>query len=237
MAPPKVDLNGKEKPTDVPVAVVVDQSTESHKNANLREVNRRRKRCRAAAVVLVLGVVIIGVALAIMVFAHRRHRNFGRWGFCGTKDKPYRIHENVHIDNDKHLIYVNNTRTGEFGASHAIHDYRKKMSAYRDPEHKRCFIEPLSREFDEGIHAWGRDDDDEEKPQRYYRAEPPTSPDDARRMWGDNIADHCRGHKFHTLTLSPHKPTTPKTTEHVIIIIKIVSVDAIRVITIDIHQN
>ncbi|ESO88949.1 hypothetical protein LOTGIDRAFT_228913 [Lottia gigantea] len=247
MAPPKVDLNNKEKNIDgesIPEAVFVDQKSELNRATVQRRECKRRRKCKAGLICLAVVVVALIVALPILVLHMRRHHRgvFSRW--CGTKDYD-RVPEHVRIDDQRKLIFVNGTKTGKYDAFNAVHDYDHKISAFRHAQTKRCFMDPLHKSFNDGVREWDREDDDHHgrkghhdkhsgKPVRYFKALDPTEESVAQSFWGQHVVNHCKDHKFHML--KPLKEAPAKVNTSTTIIIRIVSVDAVRIIYINIKM-
>lgn len=164
MSPPQVNLAQavKQTPTvvddevsqenkenhDFPAVVTVD-TERVHVHRLLRHQQRRRR-------IICFSVMLIVVALAIMAILtaslkwRLRHRN--RWSCRYGKDK---IGENVWVDHEHKLIHAKHGHGNPQEPSvHVLHEYGRRMAAYKDEDRNICYITRLDETFEEGYKRW-----------------------------------------------------------------------------------
>lgn len=161
MAPPQVNLN--EKPpaqdsqdplpekTDAPVIVTV-QRTQGHRELLTADQRRQRKRCRVACCASLSFLLVLLLALGTACLVYRMRHRKGWPSSCGTKD-GVRIPEHVTVDHDKQLIYVKPDQPTN-KAMEILHEYNRRLIAFRNITANTCYIDRLDETFAEGYARW-----------------------------------------------------------------------------------
>ncbi|GFO42106.1 hypothetical protein PoB_006861100 [Plakobranchus ocellatus] len=167
MAPPKVTLASK---TPVEEPVVSETLPEEKKDkldvaainvcvpeAGSRFIRARQARQQRHRVMCGIAVIIIVVIaiLGTMALVHRlkRHHHRRRMECRYGKNK---LPEHVKVDHDNHLIYAkhDHDRMEETPALHLLHEYDRRLIAYKDEDKNICYIDRLDETFEDGYARW-----------------------------------------------------------------------------------
>lgn len=148
-----VPLDEKKDKLDMPPIALVTVETERH---NVQTLNARhsRKSCRRLVCGISLIIILAIATLATMALVHRlRHKHRKHWECRYGKDK---MPEHVKVDHDNHLIYAkhDHDRHADTPALHMLHEYDRRLLAYKDVEKNICYIDRLDETFEDGYARW-----------------------------------------------------------------------------------
>lgn len=166
MSPPMVKLASKE-----PLQNVVSDEKLPEKWDNLDlgpavvtvETNRRalsqrqqcqRQRTRRLACGIFLIIFVAMAALGTMALVHRLRRHHrSRWS-CGNNYG--KMPEHVTVDHHNRLISVHHDhdKDANTNAMEILHEYNRKLVAYKDTDLKICYIDRLDETFEAGYERW-----------------------------------------------------------------------------------
>ncbi|ESO99663.1 hypothetical protein LOTGIDRAFT_238747 [Lottia gigantea] len=189
MTPPTVEVGGKGTGQDINVAFPTASTTDQpHKT------NNNKKYKYFAGVVVISVVIIAAVVLGSIALHHHLKSKQTGFNIEPRYGGDLKVPEHVKIDYDRKLIIINSTQQGHIVASNILHDFQKKIIAYRDETHKMCFLDKTTYSFDDYVSRLAEIDSTTKtsvvhRKQSNYSVEP----DVLRKFIGENIADHCEG--------------------------------------------
>jgi len=198
MAPPQVNLNEKppaqvsndplpEKEGAPPVVVT---SVPLRRCGVTAAQRAQRKRCRIACCTSLTLVLVLMMALGTACLVYKmRHKKFWR-SWCGTKDDRH-IPEHVTVDHEKRLIYVKPEHTTQH-AMEMLHEYNRRLVAFRNGTAHRCYIDRLDETFEDGYARWQGFEESEHKQGRtLYVIPQKVEFDVVKHIAGVHIFEHC----------------------------------------------
>jgi len=165
MSPPKVNLAGKEPLQNV----TVSNENLPEKSDGLEfpavitvESNRRiqvdrqeqRQRARRLMCGIAMLIIVTVAAFGTMALVHRLRRyNRKHWSCKYGKNQ---LPEHVEVDHHNRLIHVHHDHdeNSKTPAIEILHEYNRKMVAYKDVEKKICYIDRLDETFETGYEKW-----------------------------------------------------------------------------------
>ncbi|KAK3717908.1 hypothetical protein RRG08_053108 [Elysia crispata] len=169
MAPPKVNLASKTPTTEpqlddvpldekkdkldmVPVAVVTVET--ERRNVQALRARRSQQQCRRLVCGISLLIIMAIATLSTLALVHRlrnRHRQHLECHYG-----KHRMPEHVNVDHHNHLIYAkhDHDRKTETPALHMLHEYDRRLIAYKDEDKNTCYIDRLDETFEDGYARW-----------------------------------------------------------------------------------
>jgi len=203
MSPPKVNLSGKEPlhnvsdeplpekqgPLDIPAVVTVETDRRVQLRRECQRQRARRVICGAAMV-----IIVAVAALGTMALVHRLRRHHRKYWSC--RNRNTNLPEHVNVDHHNQLIRVShdhddNTKTN---AMEILHEYNRKMVAYKDLDKKVCYIDRLDETFEAGYERWQSYEKDDHKDKKVLRvlSKQPIEVDVIQHVMDVHITEHCR---------------------------------------------
>ncbi|XP_076444647.1 uncharacterized protein LOC143282770 isoform X2 [Babylonia areolata] len=113
---------------------------------------RRRKRCRIACCASLSFLLVLLLALGTVCLVHRMRHRKGWRSYCGTKDGD-KVPEHVTVNHEHQLIYVKPDRHSKH-AVEMLHEYNRRLIAYKNVTSKKCYLDRLDETFEEGYGRW-----------------------------------------------------------------------------------
>ncbi|KAK6170504.1 hypothetical protein SNE40_018884 [Patella caerulea] len=182
MSPPSIDLQHKSVSSLQPTTVQME-SVQPKKN---------NKKC---LYIIITGLVATVVVSAIVFGAIAwNYHLFTKEKFDTLTNIDGRvIPEHVKVDFVNKIIFVSNERNGDIDKLSALHNYDRKMIAFKDLSNGRCYIDRHDETFEEGLKSWtGREGKERVPPNRYFRyIREPIDSDVLRTFAGEHIVEHC----------------------------------------------
>ncbi|KAK6170505.1 hypothetical protein SNE40_018885 [Patella caerulea] len=182
MSPPSVDLQHKSVSGS-------EQITVQMENAQSKKNN---KKC-LYIIITILVTAIVVTAIVFGAIAWNYHL-FAKEKFDALTNIDGRvIPEHVKVDFVNKIIFVSNERNGDIDKLRALHNYYRKMIAFKDLTNGRCYIDRHDETFEEGLKSWtGREGKERVPPNRYFRyIREPIDSDVLRTFAGEHIVEHC----------------------------------------------
>lgn len=163
MSPPKVSLSGKDSTksatdeflsdkgdgTEFPSVIIVE--TEHRASSFRQQIRRQRYRRVIVGVTVVIMVSVAALlALTIVNVLHRRHHK--TWTVKSSSGVPTK----VTVDENKNLIHAAHdydtlSQTSRF---EILHEYGRKLIAYKDMKNLTCYIDRLDESFQDGYERY-----------------------------------------------------------------------------------
>jgi len=204
MSPPTVKLAGKEplqnvsdeplpgKGDDLEFPAVI--TVETNQRANTHRVEYQRQRVRRLMCGVALLIVFSVAAFGTMALVHRMRRHHRKHWSCsyGRKHLP----EHVKVDHDNQLIRVHHDhdKDTQTNAMEILHEYNRRMVAYKDVDAKRCYIDRLDETFEAGYEKWESYEKTNRDDQKTLRviSKQPIEIDVVTHVLDIHITEHCR---------------------------------------------
>ncbi|KAK6169634.1 hypothetical protein SNE40_020637 [Patella caerulea] len=148
-------------------------------------------------------LLIVGFTLIFGVVHLYKHEHKKDKFDSVSKVHGRKIPEHIHVDYNNQIIYASNDADGEIDGLVALHNYDKKMLAFKDLTNGRCYIDVLDETFEEGLTFWSAQEGKERTlVTRYFRyIREPIDLDVLRTFAGQHIADHCAGVPSHWIVV------------------------------------
>jgi len=166
MSPPRVNLAGKEPLQNVLVSdeplpeksdglefpAVITVETNNRRVQLDRQEQRQRARRLLCGVAMLIIVTV--AAFGTMALVHRLRRYHRKHWSCKYGKSQLPAH--VKVDHDNHLIHVahDHDENLKTPAIEILHEYNRKMVAYKDVQRKICYIDRLDETFETGYQKW-----------------------------------------------------------------------------------
>lgn len=184
-------LPEKEGALDLP-AVVTVETDRRHQVRRTSQRQRARVVICGAAIIIIVAVASLGA----MALIHRLRRHHRKYWSC--RNRNTNLPEHVNVDHHNQLIRVShdhddNTKTN---AMEILHEYQRKMVAYKDLDHKVCYIDRLDETFEEGFERWQSYEKDDHKDKKVLKViSKPIEVDVITHVMDEHITEHCRDSK------------------------------------------
>lgn len=206
MSPPKVNMSGKEplKAIDLndealpskmngslefPAIVTV----ETHRNILSRSPNYQKQRARRVICGVAM-VIIVGVAaLGTMALVHKLRRFHRKQWSC--RYGANRLPEHVTVDHHNQLIRVHHDHDQQTKtpAMEVLHEYNRKMVAYKDVDKQICYIDRLDETFETGYQRWETYEKTDRTDKKVLKviSQQPIQTEVVQHMLDIHITEHC----------------------------------------------
>jgi len=202
-------LPGKDGTLEFPAIVTATTPAPRVATRQRRATTRTR---RMATTVGILVMVAIVATVGMVLAKHMRHRRKHMHCKYGRHSLP----EHVTVDHDHQLIHVKHDHdmNAATPAMEVLHEYNRRMVAYKDVDKKVCYIDRLDETFSEGYQRWeayeskGRTD---EKTMRVI-SQVPIEQIVVQHVLDVHIEEHCRDAKhFWVMEIDEKQVTTDMT--------------------------
>merc|ERR1711963_284065 len=121
-----------------------------------RVTTRQRRPCnrtrRIVTTVSLLVMVAVVATVGMMMAKHMRHRRKHMHCKYGRHNLP----EHVTVDHDNQLIHVKHEQDQQnaLPTMEVLHEYNRRMVAYKNVDKKVCYIDRLDETFSQGYERW-----------------------------------------------------------------------------------
>jgi len=129
-------------------------TVETHRRTEGRREEMQRQRARRLMAGVAMLIIVSVAAFGTMALVHRLRRYHRKQWSCsyGNRHLP----EHVKVDHDNQLIHVSHDHDDDTktNAMEILHEYNRKMVAYKDVDRNICYIDRLDETFEAGYEKW-----------------------------------------------------------------------------------
>ncbi|KAK6173812.1 hypothetical protein SNE40_017206 [Patella caerulea] len=189
MQEPIKDYQEKPEPM-TPEEPVTDTGTKCR-----RLLKKRCGCCRGCKAFVVLLCVVVITAGVLGIVAIRKHFHLAHKQLIKHEAVVNgRLYPEVYeVDYDHSVIKVRNAYTGLIAPADILSDYRQKMKVYKDTDNKVCYIDALTKSFEESLFQISAKIANPPPPGDVITSANPIEDKVVKKFAGKRIAKHCKG--------------------------------------------